>query len=346
MTTIRILPGVLLALAATAGPAAAQYATDPSAQPGRYPGLVPSALPPGSPDSVTVMPPGRPVAAGYGYGASATALDRVTAPVRQASGEQSDPVGTLTGQQVEQTTPGLPPGSYPSPWFSDGPGCCGPMGRNGRVGYDLDVYTGPTWSFGNGRFARELQAGWMVGGDGASLLFNPQHDAAWVIDLGWSYQYNRGSPKSFQTLIVRQPPITVGTTTIAQPDSPMSVAIHALDRTNFNFALGRDWWLWGPGSTGMANGWNLRIGGLVGGRWGTAHVDLIPEDESMGYRRRQGVTHGIFISPRADLEVPMGTWILFAGLRFEWSYDWMNLVPPLNGNLNSFNLLMTGGIRF
>jgi hypothetical protein len=218
------------------------------------------------------------------------------------------------------------------------------MCRNGRVGYELYAYTGPAWAVGEGRFARQLQTGWLTGGGGRSLFFNTAHDAAWVVDLGLSYQYNRGSVDHFTELFLHQPPDFLGN---PRPDVLSPAAIRGLHRTNFNFALGRDWWRWGPGSTGLAQGWNVRVGGLIGGRWGTAHVDLLPQNPALGdYQRRQGVTHGFFLAPHAMVEIPMGTTIWFAGLRGEWGYDWMNLVPPIEGNLHSFNLLMTAGIRF
>jgi hypothetical protein len=289
-----------------------------------------------------MMPLGRPAAA---MSVSPTALDRVTSPVRQASGDQpADPVGTLTGQPMQQAGPAYPPGSYPSPYYTDGPGCCGPMGRNGRIGSEVYLYTGMTWALGEGRLARELHTGIMAGGGGASLFFNREHDAAWIIDVGVSYQYNPGSRDNFQNIFLRQPPIA-GTNT-KQPDVLTSVAIRGLDRTNFNYAIGRDWWLWGPGSTGLENGWNLRVGGLLGGRWGTAHVDMIPQDDPTGYARRQGVTYGVFLAPRATVEIPLGSTILFGGVRTEWGYDWMNLVPPYQGNLHNINFVFTVGLRF
>jgi hypothetical protein len=292
------------------------------------------------------MPLGRPPAA-----TRTTALERLNAPTRPAAAEVSAPVATLTGQPLLPPPvadgPGLPPGSYPSPWFTDGPGCCGPLGRNGRIGYEIYAYTGPAWSLGEGRFARQLETGWMVGGGGASLFFNTEHDAAWVVDLGLSYQYNRGTIDHFQDIFLRRAPLQIGNTVIQQPDVLAPTAIRGLHRTNFNFGLGRDWWFWGPGSTGLANGWNLRLGALLGGRWGTAHVDMIPQNPALGdYSRRQGVTHGIFVAPHATVEVPLGTTILFGGLRVEYGYDWMNLIPPQQGNLHNINLLMTAGLRF
>ncbi|MBA4187824.1 MAG: hypothetical protein C0467_07380 [Planctomycetaceae bacterium] len=188
----------------------------------------------------------------------------------------------------------------------------------------------------------------MVGGGGRSLFFNPEHDAAWAVDLGLSYQFNRGSVGNFTTLELRQVPITIGNTQIPRPDILAPLAIRGLSRTNFNYGVGRDWWYRGPGTVGLENGMNFRLGGTVGGRWGTAHIDLVPQDIAANgdYARRQGVTHGLFLESHATVEVPMGAWILFGGLRTEWSYDWMNLIPPLQGNLHNINVLLTAGIRF
>lgn len=341
MTITRFLPGVLLA-ALVAGPAAAQPGS------GRYAEIVPSVFPVGHeqpilPNTAPRMPPGRPAAA-----TDATALDRVTAPVQTAIAPESDPVGTLTGQP--QTAGQLPYGAYPSPYFTDGPGCCGPLGRNGRIGYELYVYTGINWPFGEGAMGRHLNTGVVVGGGGRSLFFDTTHTAAWAIDLGVSYTYNRGEPGHPVMAFVQQAPITNPLTgqISPRPDVIRDVAITGLYRTNFNFGVGRDWWLWGAGSTGLSDGLNWRVGGTVGGRWGTAHVDLAPVNAARfgDYQRRQNVTHGLFLATHSTLDIPMGTWILFSGFRFEWGYDWTNLIPPLEGNVHNFNLMLTAGIRF
>jgi hypothetical protein len=286
------------------------------------------------------MPPGRPPAA-----AGTEAVDRVADPAKAPAAPAAEPYAALTGQPAVEPAPGLPRGSYPSPWLTDGPGCCGPLGRNGQIGYEIYWYTGPTIPMGEGRFGRQLHTGWMIGGGGRSLFFNTTHDAAWVLDLGLSYQYTHGSPGHFQALEIEQAPDIFGE---PQPNVIAETAIRGLHRTNFNFGIGRDWWYWGPGTTGLAQGWNVRCGGLVGGRWGTAHVDLVPQDiERFGdYQRRQGVTHGVFLAAHGTVEVPLGSWILFGGLRTEWGYEWMNLVPPLNGNLHSVNILLEVGGRF
>ena len=356
MTITRLLAGALLA-AATAPPCLAQSGDDPYAPSRRNP-LVPSVQPAdteagsGKPDG---MPPGRPLAASAApvrpFAADKpTALDRVANPIRPVSGQEPDPVGTLTGQpsQPQPAAPQLPHGAYPSPYYTDGPGCCGPLGRDGRIGYELYTYTGPTWAIGEGEFTRRLQTGWMVGGGGRSLLFDQTHTAAWVLDLGVSYQYNRGERDDPISTDVKQPPlrnpITGETTT--RPDVFTRVRVMALHRTNFNFGVGHDIWLSGSGSTGMEDHVNWRVGALLGGRWGTAHVDLQPVSDPNGYARRQNVTHGVFLAAHTTCEVPMGSWILFAGLRAEWGYDWTNIVPPMDGNMHSVNLLLTSGIRY
>ncbi|HVL14042.1 MAG TPA: hypothetical protein VM529_15845 [Gemmata sp.] len=339
MTITRILPGLLLVVA-TAGPALGQFGRGGTA--GSTADFIPEVGPTAARPDAGAMPAGRPLGA---ISSRPTSLERVaTQPglvTAAGVGEQAPAVSADGGYAAG---PSLPAGAYPSPYYTDGPGCCGPLGRNGRIGYELYAYTGPAWAVGEGRFARQLQTGWLTGGGGRSLFFNTTHDAAWVVDLGLSYQYNRGSVGHFTELVLRQPPDFFGN---PQPDVISPAAVRGLHRTNFNFALGRDWWMWGPGSTGLASGCNVRFGGLVGGRWGTAHVDLLPQDLSLGdYQRRQGVTHGVFVAPQLTVEVPMGASVWFAGLRAEWGYDWMNLVPPLEGNLHSFNLLMTAGIRF
>jgi hypothetical protein len=214
------------------------------------------------------------------------------------------------------------------------------------IGYELYLQNGPTWPVGGSDLRHHLGMGWMVGGGGRSLFFNTNHDAAWVIDLGVSYQYNRGDQDDAAGLFVRQPPVTVGGVTSAQPDKLLPMVIHDLDRTNFNYALGRDWWLWGPGATGLSNGWNLRVGAMIGGRWGTAHVDLVSKTVPGVFSRRQNATTGVFVASHMTFEIPMGTTIFFTGLEFQWGYDWTNLIPPLTGDMASYNLLMTAGIRF
>jgi hypothetical protein len=273
--------------------------------------------------------------------------------------QQPDPYGTLTSQPSTTTpSPGtgpgqqLPAGSYVIPGYTDYPGCCNPLG-GGHLAYELYMMTGPNFIGGNGPLTDRLETGWIVQGGGRSLFFNRTNDAAWVLDLGLSYQYNRGRQNDPVDLFVRQAPTqnTVTGLVSKQPDLFLSTNLRALHRTAFNYAIGRDWWFSGPAAPGLEHGWNFRFGVDVGGRWGTEHVDLdlLGTTGPFGsplYARRQGVFHGVYLSGHISWEVPVGGWIWFTGLRGQWGYDWGNVVPPLNGDVQNANLLMTTGIRF
>lgn len=330
MTTTRILSLAFLIALAASGSASGQFRMPAYTPPGQASSVIPAIAPAGLSEPASPAP--RPVAT----------LDRLTAPIPPgAAVGESDPVGTLTN------APGLPPGSYASPWYSDGPGCASPVGLHGPVSYDVYWYTGPNFAFGSGPFTDRLHMGWMVGGGGRTLFFNQTGDAAWAFDIGLSYTYNRGSNDDFLDLFLRQPDAQgFNNQVIVQPDKFETTRIRGLHRTSFNFGIGRDLFYWGNGLPGGEEGWNFRAGADVGGRWGTSHVDLVPVFEENGYNRRQGVYHGVYVAFHSNFEVPRGGWIWFGGTRVEWGYDWMNLVPPVKGDVQNLNLLLTGGVRF
>jgi hypothetical protein len=344
MTNTRILPAVLLVIA-TAGPAAAQFRMPVYSPPG---GPVPSVLPAGVEDGdgqgygYPGQPPGRPPAA-PGMPPAATSLERMNAPQQPGPGT-GDPVGTLNAPGYG----GLPPGSYASPWYSDGPGCYGPFGRHGPIDYELYTRTGPTITAGGTPLTERLQVGWAVAAGGRSLFFNRAGDAAWVLDLGLSYQYNRGTSVEMLDIFIRQPPQQNAQTgqRIVVPDQLTTSRIRDIQRTAFNFGLGRDWWAWGPGIPGAESGWNFRFGTDLGGRWGTAHVEAVPNGDPTQYARRQKVFEGIYLGGHFNVEVPIGNWVLFGGFRAQWGYDWMNIIPPQKGDIQYIDLLLTSGIRF
>lgn len=336
-----LLPGVMLG--AFAAPAAAQYGANPGS---RYADIVPSVRPAGGEEpllptrpQVPPMPPGRPAAA-------VARLEQVAEPQPGTSAE-ADPVGTLTGQPM-QAGSGLPIGSYPSPYYVDGPGCCGPLGRDGRIGYDVYTYSGANLIFGQG-LPHRLNTGWTIGGGAKTLFFSPSHTSAWTLDLGASYTHNWGQgSRDGVNLFLRTPAqISQVTGTVTpQPDRAVFSGIQAIHRSSFNFSIGRDVWLMGAGNVGGEAGTNVRVGAWVGGRYGSAHVDIAPLNEVDGYSRRQNVFEGFFAGTHLTCETPLGGWILFGGLRAEYGYDWTNLVPPLQGNINNINLQATIGIRF
>jgi hypothetical protein len=325
-----LLPGCVLAL----------WASPLLAQPTRatgspYTGLVPSVRPvgaeepdllPQAPRGLPKMPANRPVAA-------VANLEEMTTAQPQ---QPSDPVGTLT-QAPTEYAPGLPPGSYPSPYYVDGPGCCGPLGRNGRIDYELYTYSGVNLPFGEG-LAERMNAGWTVGGGARTLFFSPSYTSAWTLDLGLSYTHNWAANADDPTrLFIRQ----------AAGDRVAFTGIREVHRSSFNYALGRDVWLRGAGNNvGAVHGTNVRVGAWVGGRYGTAHVDLNPLDETNGYARRQNAFEGVFVGSHLTVDIPMGGWILFGGTRVEYGKDWTNLVPPIEGNIQYFNIQLSLGVRY
>ncbi|AMV25886.1 hypothetical protein VT84_15920 [Gemmata sp. SH-PL17] len=331
-----LLPGFVVAL--SVGPALAQ----PQSRGGAwsdYPGLVPSVRPVGAEEPAftgSSMPPGRPPAA-------VMSLEQMGGATGSGA---ADPMGTLTGQPA----PGaLPPGSYPSPYYTDGPGCCSPLERAGRIGYEGYSYAGLNFTIGNGLPDLLKTTGWTVGGGVRTLFFNPTHTAAWTVDLGGSYTYNRGQGENEPTFLFLRTAAVQNQTNggfQVQPDRFVLTAVRGISRSSFNYAFGRDVWLLGDGSTAGQSGTNWRIGGWVGGRYGTAHVDMVPLDETNGYSRRQNVYQGVFIGAHTTFDIPMGSWIWTNGIRFEYGYDWTNLVPPVQGNLHNLNLQFTTGFRF
>jgi hypothetical protein len=306
MTAQQIRLGIVWAGLLVAGPAV-------SAQPGPavpLPPPPPTSLGVGTPTATLTAPPGVPVAA--------------PAP--------------LSG-------PGLWCGDVPA-----GAGCCGPVGANGPLTYELYTRTGPSFVIGGGNvFAGALEFGWNVTGGGRSLFFNQAGDSAWYLDLGLGYTYTRGGDRVINVFSPRERISDEGDPNFGQlagPDEIHPFRVRALHRTTFNYALGRFWWLNGPGYLPAEADWNSRVGFDVGGRWGTNHVDLEPVAEPTNYLRRTGISHGIYVGANWDWERPMGAWVLFGGLRAEWGHNWMNLVPPQDGNVQDINALLTLGVRF
>lgn len=280
-------------------------------------------------------------------------------PLTPAPSPGPDATAVLT-TQPGMAVGGLPQGSVQSPWCGGAPagaGCCGPYGANGPIVYELYARTGPSIIAGEATFGSVLQNwGWTVAAGGRSLFMDKSGDAAWVIDLGLGYTYHGGDRETIlnvlptprfvgaQTDIDRsRNPSATPTTNI---NTPIPVVVQRVMNTTFNYAVGRDWWLNGPGYVGAEQGWNSRIGFDVGGRWGTAHVEYLPAATDVPFMRRQGVTHGLFLGTHWNCEVPMGAWILYGGVRAEWGKTWTNLLPPNDGDMQNVNLLMTAGIRF
>ena len=299
------------------------------------------------PDGLFPPPPARDPAVTTASGTSA--VPSMVTPLASVTPSAETPIKGTPFQTLTAgpTYPSVhPPGSYPSPWVGGQPVCCtGPYGARGPVGYELYSNTGVSFPFTGGAFIGSLKAGIMTGGGGRSLLFEASGDRAWVVDLGVTYTTNGGG--NSRVLQVYTRPAEDSTTgTVTQPDQVNSFLLRQLHRTSFNFGLGRDWWLNGHGNLDETSGPNWRVGADVGGRWGTAHADLIPVGNQHGYFRRQSVYQGVYLGGHVDCEVPMGAWTIFGGLRTQWGYDFMNIIPPSDGDIQNFNVLLSAGIRF
>ncbi|MGL4422329.1 MAG: hypothetical protein ACRCZF_16785, partial [Gemmataceae bacterium] len=195
-----------------------------------------------------------------------------------------------------------------------------------------------------GVLSGKLNTGWGVGGTVRTLWFNQTSDAAWSLNLGMTYLYNRGQQnRQFEVLT---PPPTNPDGTPSAPDSLTVNVPRGVHRTSVDFGLGRDWWLNGPASVATESGFNTRFGVDVGGRWGTSHIDLVPILDEKNYLRRTSIFQSVFVGTHVGWEIPMGSWIFVSGLRGEWDYTWTNLIPPSNGDIVSVNLWLHAGVRY
>ena len=234
------------------------------------------------------------------------------------------------------------PGAVYSPWCGDQPAGALGVGANGPVTYELYARSGPSILGQAGGFNGALQTGWVNQIGSRTLLFNRAGDAAWTLDLGLGNTYNKGNRLDHPVLV------EVGSLKGADPSNRDSIplGIRSLRRSSFNFGLGRDWFLDGPGSVGQAADSNWRFGADVGGRWGTASVGYEPVGDPGGYRRHHGIYHGVYLGTALNWEKNFGGWILLAGVRAEWTYNWTNLIPPLDGDIQDINIMFTLGVRF
>ena len=229
-------------------------------------------------------------------------------------------------------------GAAYSPWTGDLP-----VGGNGPITYETYFRTGPNLIVDAGGADAALdRSGWVYQFGGRSLFFNRTADAAWVIDLGLSTTINRGRRLA--------QPISVLASELrgADPSNTFTIplGIRSISRTSFNYGIGRDWFFNGPGVLGQAPDTNWRFGVDIGGRYGTASIGFEPQDDPGGYRRRQRIYHGIDLGTSLNWERNFGGWILLAGVRAEYGYTWLNLIPPLDGDIQDVNLMLTLGVRF
>lgn len=226
----------------------------------------------------------------------------------------------------------LPQGSVVSPWGGCDNGCCGPIGGHGPIGHELYGRAGLNVPIGGGFLDDRVQLGWTFGGGGRTLLFNVDRDAAWTWDMGLFYTYNNGRADNTGFDLFGE-----------------TVSVRALHRTHVRMTFGREWWLLQPAQMGVLGGGNWRLGGDFGGFLGSSHVDLNvlndPNDPN-GYRRRHDVIGGSIVGLHLIGERHFDGWNMMFGVRAEWLYNRLDLLPGSDGDFHDVNFLLTGGIRF
>jgi hypothetical protein len=211
------------------------------------------------------------------------------------------------------------------------PDCCGPVGGNGPILYELYARTGPSLPIEGAIFGHVLETGWAFQGGARSMLFNPEMNRAWAIDLGISDIYNRGQRSDIKIPFVQLfniPPVSV----------TQRVSIRELNRTFVNLSFGREWWMATPLPI-----WNARwrIGVDAGGSLGSAKIEFNE------IQHRTDVVGAIFVALHSDVEIPRGCCTFLFGLRAEWDYNWMDILQlQNNSDMQDVNLLFTAGVRF
>jgi hypothetical protein len=222
--------------------------------------------------------------------------------------------------------------------------CCGPIGADGPVTIEPYTRWGLSLPINGGVFGHTLETGWIVQGGARTLFFDADRTGAWTADLSISNIHNQGqhSDISVPLSILVPDPVIMG-----QADRVnLPVTISNLNRTFANLAVGREWYLWGPAPTcatcgKFGDGMNLRAGFDLGGRWGSAKLDLHE------IKHRTEVIEGLFVSLHADLEIPWEGLVFVVGGRVEWDQTWMHqLLQDAPEVLQEINLLATFGVRY
>jgi hypothetical protein len=291
----------------------------------------------------------------------------MTGPGPTTPGDMARPDGTAPAPEGYPADLGGPPVVGPglSKWIlGTCPGCCGPVGGNGPVQMETYVRAGVSFPLPADRFSRTLSTGWEIAGGGRSLFFDPEQDAAWVIDLGISNIHYPGQHPDLQfkllhifvpttanpftgqtgTAIINFVPKgklkTVkgknnGPNTVTEP---FGVTVANLNQTFVSVGGGREWYLWGTANCGEPT-W--RVGLDVGGRYGTEKLNLHQ------LRHRTDTIAGLYVAAHSDIEYPCGCCTFFGGVRVEWDYIWGDILQEQNvADTETINLLLTAGVRF
>jgi hypothetical protein len=267
---------------------------------------------------------------------------------------------------------GLPPGDaaaqeqrlYPlSEWlqYPRSPGCCGPTGNHGPIGFDVYARSGLVWPLGHSILEQSLLMGWQAEIGARTLFWNPSQERAWAVGLSISNIYNPRKQFNLPTVnllnvkvnttqaaLQAQAGTSTSTSTAANQSSntpitivvpQVTVSVADLNESFLNFFGGQEWYLIGSGNCSEC-GWNWRAGWDIGGSWGSAKI------EYNEIRHQTGVIGGIFGAVHTDVEKAWHCAILSAGIRAQFNYIWTDLLQDNPADIPSFGLLFTVGARF
>jgi hypothetical protein len=280
--------------------------------------------------------------------------------------ETAAPPAFIGGTEVSNTAPTVMPSPYQTPYMGNGnipapvpgvsyagtgnispagsglsdwlkyikPDCCGPVGGCGPIMTELYVRNGPSIPVGGGVLGAALNTGFMFQGGGRSLFFNSELSAAWAVDIGISYNFNQGVGNRTINMNFSVPTDVPG----VFEDLSGPLQLRQLSRTSFNWAVGREYYLFVWPGSGAA----LRMGAHVGGQLGAIKADweVIPHTTDMLW--------ALTLASNMDLEIPWGCITLVGGLRVEWNYLFeTDIVQHQNDNdLQSVNILIVNGFRY
>jgi hypothetical protein len=283
--------------------------------------------------------------------------------------------------QVDGAMPNAGTGTWSS-WIHGprDPGCCGPAGGDGPLGYELYARSGVSVPIGGGIFNDVLHPGWSIEGGGRLLLFNQQADAAWTVDLSVSNTHyngkNGGADHTFTLVNVPaqgKVGVQIGNMVIVAANAQRQNIVidsitgfaHAYNETLANGRLGHEWYL--LGSAGGCNGGvNWRWGIDAGGGFGSGRADLrytnpnlttvngglagtgqAVDPASLFIRHQTRTIKEAAAAIHSDIEIPCGCCLFQAGIRVEYGYVWSNILQPQNNaDLHSINVLFQLGARF
>ncbi len=238
--------------------------------------------------------------------------------------------------------PGQPVGVSPAPITSNQPyfapnttspiagtqnPCCGPVGGDGPINYELYSIGGASFVFGSGALSDALKTGWTVGVGARSLFFDPSGDAAWSVDLSGYYTRNEGTTPA---------PVIL--------NGGGRGSIFRLHRTAVGVGVGREWFS-SLAFVGSPEG-ALRAGLDVGYRLGTGHADFRPLNDPTGYTRVHSIFGQAFVGGHVSVDIPFGGWMLTTGIRTEYNHTHWRSIYPGGSNIQGLNVGLFVGFRF